>query len=370
MPKKRLTNLLLDFVSAVDRPAQEPATVAILKRKGATVDKPKTEDQIAYIKRLLDEGFIPETAKDSAVKKATVLTTEMGGHTHLIHTGRYDGGEDKAGSTSWTDEHNHPWIYNSDGDIVIGAADGHTHEVAIMTKEAPTAKEAGPMTTKKEEKSPEVVALEKQLAEARALAELSDTHKAHYATLKGAAKPAFLKKSADERDADVQAVKLADDIVFKAADGTEYRKSDDPRLVKMARQGDEDRATLAKERDARRTAEYAKRAGEDFGHLTGEADTKVALLKAVDEITDEEVRGKVTELLKSTDNGIAEALRTRGTKGGTQAADGDAHAKLEGLAREHAKTANVSFEKAYNAVLDTPEGKALYAQHVEANPAS
>lgn len=372
MKRKRLTDLSLDFVSAVDRPAQEPATVAILKRKDEPVsDKPKTEDVVAYIKRLLDEGSIPEDAKDAEVKKAVLLTSETDGHTHLVWTGRYDGGEDKAGNTSWTDEHSHPWIRDEEGMVVIGAADGHTHEVAIVTKTQPPAEEAVPMPEKKNDdtaKSAEVIALEKQLAEARAISDLSDAHKAHFTTLKGDAQKAFLTKSVEDRDAAIAAVKLADDVVFKAADGTVYRKSDDPRLVQMAKQADADRTELAKERQVRRDAEYAKRAASEIAHLTGDEPTKVALLKSVAEITDDEQRGKVEEMLKSHDAGIAEILKTRGTSGKPETGAASPHAQLEGLAREHAKAQGVTFEKAYAAVLDTEAGKELYAKHAELNP--
>lgn len=370
MPKKRLTELTLDFVSAVDRPAQEPATVAILKRKEGGAVKREDETAVDFVKRLLDEGVLTGDEKDAEVKKATILTTETQGHTHLVYTGRFDGGEDKAGSTSWSAEHTHPWIRDNDGNIVIGAAEGHTHEVEVMVKSKktePTAEEAVPMS-KNGEKSPEVVALEKKLAEARSLAELTDVEKGHYFALDAEAQPVFLSKSKTEREAEVNAAKADDPVVYKAIDGTEYRKSDDARLVKMARQADDDRKALAKERDARRTQEYAKRAEAEFGHLVGDTDTKVVLLKAVDEITDEDTRRKVTELLKATDNGIAEALKTRGTMGGTEAQNGDANAKLEELAREHAKAHNVTFEKAYAAVIETPEGRELYSQHVEANP--
>lgn len=372
MKRKRLTSLTLDFISAVDRPAQEPATAALLKRRGIEITK-ADEDEPAFIARLLAEKKIDETAKAAAVKKYVILTTPIEGHTHLIYTGRYDGGEDKAGQSSWQDDHSHPWIKDEFENVRIGAAAGHVHEVAILTKKAP-AKEAATMGTEK--KTPEELAaenaaaitkLEKQLAESRAIAKLSDARKAFYAKLEGDAKPAFLAKSADAQDVDIAAAKVADDVVFKAADGTLYRKSDDPRLVQLAKQGDEDRATLAKERTARRDAEYAKRASDELSHLPGDEATKVALLKSIDEITDTGARTKALEILKATDGGIAEALKVRGV---TAQAEGAAtpHAKLEKLAREHAAKHSITFEKGYAAVLNTDEGRELYAQHDALNP--
>lgn len=367
MTKKRLTSLTLDFVSSVDRPAQEPATMAILKRDETKAD----EDRTAFVKRLMDDGLIDPETKAAVVEKSIILTTPTDGHTHLIYTGRFDGGEDKAGSSSWQDDHTHPWIRDEFENVQIGAAAGHVHEVAILTKNA-TAKEAATMDKKTPEElaaenAAAITKLEAQLAESRAIAKLSDERKAFYEKLAGDAKPAFLAKSDEAQDADVAAAKVADDVVFKAADGTLYRKSDDPRLVQLAKQGDADRATLAEERGARRTAEYAKRAGDELAHLPGDEATKIAMLKSIDEITDEGARTKALEMLKATDNGIAEALKTRGV---TAKATGAAtpHAKLEKLAREHATKHDVTFEVAYSKVCDTPEGKELYSQHAELNP--
>ncbi len=374
MKRKRLTSLSLDFVSAVDRPAQEPATAAILKRDG--VELPLAdENEVAYIKRLLDEGKIDEARKAAEVKKFVIMTTPVDGHTHLIYTGRFDGGEDKAGSSSWQDEHTHPWIKNEFGNVQIGAAAGHVHEVAILTKQdKTTAEEAATMGTEK--KTPEELAaesattiktLEAELAKSRTINGLNDAQKAHFATLKGDAADAFLAKSSDERDEVIKAATLADDVVFKAADGTVYRKSDDPRLVTMARKADEDRATIASERNARRVAEYEKRADDELPNMAGDKAVKVALLKAVDEIADTELRGKVVESLKAADGKLAASFETRGTMGKSDTA-GNPHAEIEKLAREHAKQHNVSFEKAYSAVLDTPQGAELYKKHAEQNP--
>jgi len=419
MPKKRMISFELDFISAVDRPAQEPATVTILKRAekadtmhpkkgeskgdfterfhgskkmqaahpdekkrtaaahaafkaGAPAHVTKTEDEVAYIKRLLDEGKIDEARKAAEVKKYVILTTPTNGHSHLIYTGRFDGGEDRAGSSSWAEEHTHPWMKDEFDNVKIGFADGHVHEIAILTKQdnESTAEEAKPMKTPEElaaETAKTIKNLEADLAKSRAMNALNDEHRAHVATLKGDEADAFVAKSSDERDAVINAIKVADDVVFKAADGTLYRKSDDVRLVNMAKQADADRATIAKERTARRDAEYAKRANDELPNMTGDDVVKVALLKAVDEITDEELRGKVVETLKAADGKLVAAFETRGTMGKTEGS-GNPHGEIEKMAREHAAKHNVSFEKAYTAVLDTPQGAALYTKHVEMNP--
>lgn len=423
MGKKRMISFELDFISAVDRPAQEPATVTILKRaddvekmhpkkgeskgdftdrfhgstkmQAAHPDKKKRtaaahaafkggapkhvakadEDKVAFIKRLLDEGKIDEATKAAKVEKYVILTTPTNGHSHLIYTGRFDGGEDRAGSSSWAEEHTHPWMKDEFDNVKIGFADGHVHEIAILTKQdkEPTAEEAAKMSDKKTpeelaaETAKRIKTLEADLAKSRAVNALNDEHKVHLATIKGADADAFVAKSSDERDAVINAAKVADDVVFKAADGTLYRKSDDARLVNMAKQADADRATIAKERGARRDAEYAKRADAELANMTGDAVVKVALLKAVDEITDEELRGKVVETLKAADGKLVAAFETRGTMGKTEGS-GNPHGEIEKMARDHAAKHNVSFEKAYTAVLDTPQGAALYTKHVEMNP--
>jgi hypothetical protein len=360
--RKKMLEFALDMISAVDRPAQAPAIAAILKREPHA-----DEDQTAFIKRLLDESIINGDAKDTEVKKSVAMTLPADGHTHLIYTMREDGGEAKTGYSSWTNDHSHPWILDDVGNIVIGESLGHTHGIGTISKTTPAEEATMDDKDKAAKSAEEFVKLEKRLATAEKLAALTDEHKAFYFKLDVTAQPLFLGKPEDERSTDVSAAKADDPIVFKSADGTVYRASDDQRLVSMAKQGDKDRATLATERNARRDAEYAKRAKEELKTLPGDEATHIALLKSVDEITDPALRGKVLETLKAADNGLSEVFQTRGVAG-AGGTDTSPHAQIETLARKRVTETKETFEVAYGKVLETPEGAELYAKHVAENP--
>ena len=107
----------------------------------------------------------------------------------------------------------------------------------------------------------------------------------------------------------------ADPVVYTADDGTEFRKSHDPLLVKMAQERDEDRRELAKMRDASETSELEKRAGE-LTHLPGTIADKVEMLKAIDAIPNEEARTRSIEALKAQNESMSKAFETHGVHPG------------------------------------------------------
>lgn len=356
MAKKIMRKFTINEISAVDIPAQSGARTVIMKR---------SED----------------------ITKRIKLTTSVEGHSHLIDDSlNYEGGE-----TSWNKSeeeeygHSHPWVRNSDGSITIGESEGHTHKIVDNTwkknppggpDDANPTGSAGGKTkensmTSEVEKAAQATAdkavadlalVQKQLATAIAVSELNDVAKAHYQTLNAEQKEAFLAKSAAERTAELEALKSADPVVYKAANGMEFRKSDDPRLVAMAEESDKN-AKLAKaaQEDAA-NAVFAKRAQDELKHLPGDEVVKVAVLKAIDGIADEAIRTKATEMLKANDAGLSEALKTRGV-GKSSVEAGDAETKLNNLAKKHQEAnAGMSFEKAFTAVTETAEGKDLYEQ--------
>ena len=370
--RKIMRTFKLNEISAVTIPAQGPATMAIMKR----AEEPTT--------KALD----------------AVLLSDVDGHSHLI----YDATED-GGTTSWsyaageeTKDHQHPWVRGLDGEIVIGASAGHTHTIVkkvlaevmvdkygkqtvnVIHRDDEAAglektQETDPMTTKTvEDQLAEATAaiakadatsaeLKKQLDTANAVAALSDVEKAHYNSLDADAQPVWLAKSADERKGDLAKAAEADAVVYTAADGSVFRKSDDPRLVAMAKDRDADRAEIAKAKEAAETAEFTKVANSDYVALPGDEVARVALAKAVSTITDEKVRGDVNTMLKSQASALAKTGETVGTVSTpveTGVAKADAQAKLDGLAKAHAEANKVTIEKAMTAVLETSEGAELY----------
>ena len=99
-----MRKLRIGEVSSVDRPAQgDGARMEIMKR---------------------------------AVAKKHALTDPMDGHSHVLHG--ID--EHTAGTTSMSgsneDYHSHDWIIGQNGELIVGAANGHTHRVGFFSKQA------------------------------------------------------------------------------------------------------------------------------------------------------------------------------------------------------------------------------------------
>lgn len=361
MSKKKIMRCFkISEISAVDRPAQGGARMAIMKRDS--------------------EGGNKMTKQEADVLKRLRLTSSVDGHSHLIND------TEEGGETSWTKAegaeygHSHPWVKNDDGSISLGEADGHTHDVldttfkSIHSEESEggtgdgtkinTAESLGsntkesPMTEKvAAENAAEIEALKSDLAVAKAYGSLTDAEKAHYNSLTDEDQKSFLSKSADQRKDDVAKAASSDPVVYKSVEGVEYRKSDDPRLVALAKSADEHSKIAKAEREQRENAEFAKRANEELKHLPGEEASKVALLKAVDAITDSSIKTQVQEMLKANNDKMAKAFESLGSSAGEGKTSQD---QLDALAKKYSADHKVTFEKAMTEVLSTKEGKELY----------
>jgi hypothetical protein len=403
-----MRNLVIDEVSLVDRGAQEGANVVIRK------------------------------SKDDSVEKArfAAITSSVDGHSHLIEQTTYQynvANNVLAGTTTYAAKedaatsHSHPWMMDAEGKVVLGEADGHTHEVdaaamlvamrgyltglameAAANKRAdvnknqpadsvgdgtgePAALDAGdneavghdgatehemgdvPAAVKAASSSGDatrVADLEKRLARAEAYGQLDDAGKRYAKSLGDVERKAFLAKSSADRAAEIAKAADADPVVFTAADGSQFRKSDDPRLVSAVRRADEESKVAKQARDRAEGLELAKRAEVEIPNLPGSPVVKAALLKAVDGIADEAVRKDALAAIVAGSNGLAPALRTIGKRGtGTTGTDseqsgGDPEAKLDELAKARASKDGIPYAKAYREVLRTTEGARLYGQVV------
>lgn len=451
---KVLENFLIDEISPVDRPAQEPADAVLMKRREAD-------------------------SSGTAVEKRVYLTTIVNGHQHMI-----DVADQEMRGTSWDlalgDEtgHSHRFVHNTDGSITIAVVDGHKHDVldddtlAVVVTET-AAKRAfssderkrladkgfalsdgsypietvsdlknairafgrasnqarvakhikkraraldatdllpeegllslskadsrtdggagdtdtdlnkeGQMSDQKKaagagvDKAAEdkdvdarVSELEKKLERSNAMAALTDAEKAFMKGLDETAQETFLKAKPEDRAKDLEKAKAEDPVVYTATDGREFRKSDDVRLVKMARNLDEERDLSKRQREKAEGLELRKRAVEEIPNLPGTEDTKVALLKSIDAIEDEEVRKAALESLHANNAEMAKAFERAGATG-TRAPSGEsAEGRLEALAKKRASDKSIDFDKAYDEVLKTDEGRELYKAYLEENPA-
>lgn len=377
-PTRRIMRALkINEISGVDVPAQEGAVAVIMKRKGEPGYKPDAKDPA---KR---GSFTPQT-DETEIEKGAALTTAVDGHTHLLSLLGHDGGELSSGTTSWVDEHAHPWIRNESGEIVIGeahATDGmsHDHQVGELSKlaEEEAAGETGKLGTQEDtvmttEKTQEqidaeasVVTLTAQLDRANQIAGLNDAEKAHFAGLEDAGKDEFLAKSADERKALIEDVAKAatdaDPIAYTTLDGVVLHKSAGEGFIAMAKSNDELRKRVEKAEAKAETASYEKRVEAEVPHLPGDMATRVALLKAVDGIENDEQRAASLGALKAQSVSLSKSFETFGH--GSTPAPGSPDDSLDKLAQAYqASHPEVTIEKAYDVVSQTPEGAELYSK--------
>lgn len=214
-------------------------------------------------------------------------------------------------------------------------------------------------------------ALEAQLAKAEAIAKMSDAEKAAMEKMDEEGKEKFIAAKPEDRKKEVAKALEADPVLYKSkSTGAEYRKSDDPRLIDLAKRDDDREAELKKMRDDALDETFAKRATTELARFPGELTIKTALVKAVAGIKDETVRKGVEEMLKGAHSKLSVMLKEIGTGADNTSgddADGDvkkaAETSLDKLAKDYmSKNAGVTFAKAYDAVLKTAEGQKLYAQ--------
>jgi hypothetical protein len=310
-------------------------------------------------------------------KRAFHLLSVVNGHSHLIHVDAEGGQSTHDFAPDDEMGHHHPWVLNEDGSITIGMADGHTHEVGMtqMSDSDSAGPDAGSkgrteeetMTKQTDAVSEQAVdqqldALQAELQLAKAYGQLTDAQKAFASDLaEGEERDAFITKSDDERQRLVEKAQEADPVAYTCIDGTEIRRSAGDLVIRLAKQADEATRELAVEKAARADEQLAKRAESELENLPGDDVAKVALLRAVDTIADEAVRGSVGEILKAANERGSAAFKSLGTAAKSASAV-DAEAKLADLVSKRAEETGESNNKALFAVLSTAEGRSLYAQ--------
>lgn len=260
----------------------------------------------------------------------------------------------------------------SEMDAISKSTSLRIRKFAKEVQELNKSTEAVPATTQKKESEmtkatdqvtddgKKVLELTKQVAVLTALATMSDMHKAHHATLDDAGKTAFEGMEVSAREAMVKAATADDPIVFTNVDGIEFRKSCDPAMLAMAKNMDAMTATNKALEASQLTSLYKSRATVELSHVPGTEEHKVALLKAVDTITDVTVKNEVMKIVSASNVGMKKAFNVDGVS--TEKSATDANEELDTLAKAYQDTHKVNFNDAYTAVLETKEGSALYSQ--------
>jgi hypothetical protein len=353
--KNIMREFALDEISAVTQPAQKGARMLIMKRAdplrgggGGGGGSPFTKEQIA----------------EMIAKGQAVLTGETDGHTHLIMIDDYTCGAG-GGLTYWDgSDHQHPFTIDDSGNITVGMARGHTHTApAIARKSADDFAGEQPATNS------EVEMTEAQLAKLLALAGMNDAHKAYHARLDEAGQTAFEKLDGGAREAEVAAALAkangtADPVLYKMADGTEVRKSDGPVAASLAKTVDALTTTLAATKETALAAE-AETLAKSWTHIGKPHEEKVAMAKGILDLPVAQKDAALAAINVGKDS-LAPIFKNLGALGGASSmADADPVAKLHELAKARETADGISYAKAYDAVIQTTEGKALYEQSLQ-----
>ena len=395
---KTVRNVMKEFrlmeISAVDRPAQAEAKFTIMKRDTKTLNAPGSADVSVGGGQLDDDerrrrDKQKQDRMDPEYSKAleTAVTTQQDGHAHIIvglEASREGLAERRSGMTSFANGHAHAWAMDDAGNILVADEEGHSHQIAaMMTKDlgpeettAPGSESTDPVGTAEQlgdsggdvmsdqndkaadpaVPNEQIEQLTKRLEKAERFGQLTDAQKAHYNSLSETDQAEFLAKDADARDQILKNLADADPVVFTSEDGDVFRKSDDPRLVKQARQLDEERKRRKAMEEEAREQEARKRA-EDLP-FAGEIDGRVALVKALDALPEDQ-RAMAEKVLKANAERLELAQKTIGTAEADLAAD-----PIEPIAKRlREQDSNLTPEQAYAKACQTPEGEAaLIAQ--------
>lgn len=251
MVRRRIMRVLkINEISLVDLPMQTPARVAILKRMQFEKLKPgKGESENDYVSRFMGDPKMREEYPDEKQRAAVAHSMFRQVHKELPEgaapADSLNKGTDSAGSTA-------------------GAA-GPT-EKDIMTPEEKAAFEKAAKE--------QLDAVTKRAERAERLAELNDAERAYLKALGAPDQDRFLALGSAERQAELVKVAAANPVV-ETIDGVEYRKLDDPRLLKTAQLLKQERDLRLASEKQNREADLRKRA-EELEFLPGEVKDRVA----------------------------------------------------------------------------------------------
>lgn len=300
--KRIMRTFKLKEISMVDKPAQEGAVVVMIKREPSTPhEHPNAVTKDGYV-------FTP------------MMTTAEEGHQHIVcvpddQSSGYTDAACKSEDNPNGYYHSHPWI-KADGVIAIGEADGHSHQMMAAADVAAAA------TTTTEE-------------------DMTTTTKA----------------------AEVQKSEVDDAVVYTAMDGSIYRKSDDSRLVAMAKSND-DLAKRAADAEAKfRKADLVKRASELMPHLPGTDDAKGVLLGAIEQIADADMQKAAIAAVKAGSDALASAFKRAGSNDAET--NGTTRQVFESELKKFAVEKGMSTLQATPLFIKTSHGEGLYRAYTD-----
>lgn len=360
--KRVLNRIRLDKIAAVDLPCQEHATVAIVKRRPAEGAPP------AIVKKTFDEALRAQLVSEKvgdvfwrafenqwAVKEAfrTALSDEISeggdGSTATeaftaamgqLATSAAEAARNAA-STAETDleaaveEAVSKWLQQQEQPMKITTKAALASAVAAFAIAKSTAAEAldiidaavalddldaldanpdlakmADASGKKKKKGDDETV--KSLQREVAVLKMAPAIRKHYDGLGTDAQAAFLAKSAEEQQAEVDGANAADPVVHKCLDGTEIRKSDGAGALAMAKRADALSKEVGELREAQSGDAIEKRARSEFPNVA--LGTATAMLKSAAQLGEGTDAGKdVLKSLAAMNKGASHLFKGLGT---------------------------------------------------------
>lgn len=361
MAKRVLRRIRLDKIAAVDRPCQEHATVAVVKRAPDLAAPPaivKKTFQEALNAQLVSEKindtFWRAFEKQWALREAfrTALTDEIsgGGDGSAATEGFVDAMEELAEAaaqaarnaastaetdietaveeavTKWLQQQEQPMKITTkaalasavagfaiakstvaEADAIIDAA-VELDDLAALDASPDLAKMAEEKGKKKGKKDEDYAAMKREID----VLKMAPAIRKHFDALAADQQDAFLAKSEAERQAEVEAANATDPVVYKCADGTEIRKSAGDVMLALAKRNDALAEQVAKLTDGSASDQIEKRARSEFPNVA--LSTATAMLKSAAQIGEATPAGQdVIKSLKAMNGGASHLFKNLGT---------------------------------------------------------
>jgi len=210
----------------------------------------------------------------------------------------------------------------------------------------------------------QILALQKRAERAEKALKLNPAEREIFLAKSETDQDAFLLLDEASRLVEVQKAASSNPVVFTDSRGRQFRKNDDPRMVELAKDADEDRkARLNAERLAK--MERVSKKAAELAHLPGESADHVLLVEAVEKLEADQ-QGKVYELLSKLDAEWAKAFAKVGTTAAPSNERSKPEAKIESLAKAlREKNPKLTEAQAWVEAMQSPEGREAYSAHIQ-----
>lgn len=259
----------------------------------------------------------------------------------------------------------------------------HASFVLLKRQESPVRPSADDVATSKERSMSEdlkaqMETLQKSLAQAEAIAGMTDRQKIYFKSLNASDQQAFLDADSDFRDSLIAKAEeqknASDPVVYKTADGLEIRKSDGQAVLHLAKRADAEAKRVetltAENAELKKVAEEVGLKAEVetiLGCFPGDISTRVEILRAAKSVDAKNGDTKAVDALKAQNEKMGSAFKQIGISRGPKLAlvedDRDsASQKFEDSIRALMKEKSLSYVQAANEFGRSREGKALYAK--------